>query len=619
MQLRYIDVGALIAAAGGDPWAINKSLQAGRPAQIADLAEAFHAAGVCTTEAQAAFEEARRRFQGAWNHENGDHPINDSAEVQRVTAALGAQSLQLPKIAVDLEGIAAALAEAQRSASGQIATLESQLQKLDDLIGQAVEMEKDAHLSADDRAALNALIDACEHDAIEDTKTALAQLQSIRNGYSDGLNKSLSNLRSEGYDLAALHGVDSDEAPPPSRSQTDQLREIRQITDQAVLDQMAKVRAAQEAIDKAMATVYTRGPGSAEGEAAAQSLPKLKEDLARALDDLGKIPDYTGIDPASVSVTPDGHFIFNRTVNGQQVQVSGQLKNGTGEFFDQATGTYYTFKDGRLAGMRTPDPGRVEATAEPLFTAITLAVGAPELKAGGEAAWQGLKALFARAGGSGLEGLTSENVLARAMTAAEIRAQIAAADPLRPPPGTGGSPVLGTHPGMPPVVEPHPPAGSAAGIPVDHPPAAGVPDSPPPVVPSSGHPVFNLDNPLDYMTPELQALSEQHLTGSGETVLGPFNHPQGGPSYIDLAKQRGASYFDIGDAWNSFAPTQQLAANQHVLDIAIANGDTIKLTIPVDTVLKDTYTYAEITYLRAHGYEVIDGYTLAPPRFGGHP
>src|ERR1700752_1203990 len=112
MQLRYINIPALIAEAGGDPWAINQSLQVGRPAQISDLAEAFHAAGRCTTESDNAFEEARRRFETAWTHENGENPINDSAEVQRVTQALGAQSLQLPKIGVDLENIAAALAEA---------------------------------------------------------------------------------------------------------------------------------------------------------------------------------------------------------------------------------------------------------------------------------------------------------------------------------------------------------------------------------------------------------------------------------------------------------------------------------------------------------------------------
>lgn len=37
MQLRYIGIPLLIAEAGGDPWAIDQSLQAGRPAKISDL------------------------------------------------------------------------------------------------------------------------------------------------------------------------------------------------------------------------------------------------------------------------------------------------------------------------------------------------------------------------------------------------------------------------------------------------------------------------------------------------------------------------------------------------------------------------------------------------------
>jgi hypothetical protein len=140
-----------------------------------------------------------------------------------------------------------------------------------------------------------------------------------------------------------------------------------------------------------------------------------------------------------------------------------------------------------------------------------------------------------------------------------------------------------------------------------------VPDSPPPVLPGPGHPEFNLDNPLDYMTPELRALSEQHLTGSGETVLGPFKPPGGGPSWAQFAHDRGASYFDIGDAWNSFTPTEQLAANQHVLDIAISNRDKITLSVPFDMIDPDSYTAAEIRYLELHGYRQVNDTTWAPP------
>lgn len=62
--------------------------------------------------------------------------------MQRVAKSMGLQAVQLPRIAVDLETIAAALAQAQRSASGQIATLEAKLQRLDDEIGEALELEK---------------------------------------------------------------------------------------------------------------------------------------------------------------------------------------------------------------------------------------------------------------------------------------------------------------------------------------------------------------------------------------------------------------------------------------------------------------------------------------------
>jgi hypothetical protein len=222
MQLRYISIAALIAEAGGDPWAINQSLQAGRPAQISDLAEAFHAAGRCTTESSNAFDEARRRFEASWNRENGENPINDSAEVQRVTKPLGAQSLQLPKIGVDLENIAAALAEAQRTGAVLISTLDGQLQELDNEIGQAVEKEKDIHLSAADRSALDTLISHLEQQAIDDTKSALGQLVSLRDGYSDYLQRATATLRTDGYDPAILQSLDAaPQIPPPRTSAED--------------------------------------------------------------------------------------------------------------------------------------------------------------------------------------------------------------------------------------------------------------------------------------------------------------------------------------------------------------------------------------------------------------
>ena len=222
MQLRYISIPALIGEAGGDPWAINQSLQDGRPAQISDLAEAFHAAGRCTSESSAAFDDASRRFEASWNRENGDHPINDSAEVQRVTKSLGAQSLQLPKIGIDLENVAAALAQAQRTGAVLVSTLDGQLQQLDGEIGQAVELEKQPRLSAAERSAIDAHISGLEQQAIDDTKSALGQLESLRDGYSDYLQRSLATLRADGLDPETIRGLDAPvQIPPPGTSAED--------------------------------------------------------------------------------------------------------------------------------------------------------------------------------------------------------------------------------------------------------------------------------------------------------------------------------------------------------------------------------------------------------------
>jgi hypothetical protein len=213
MQLRNISIPHLIAEAGGDPWAINQTLQVGRPAQISELAEAFRVAAWCTAESHKAFEDARQRFEASWNHENGDNPINDSAEVQRVVRSLGAQSLQLPRIGVDLEYIAANLAEAQQKAREQIARLEGQLQELDDEIGHAMYDAADANLTPYDRAVLNAIVSTLEHDAIGDTKSMLAQVQSVRSRYSDYLQTVSMVLRTDGYDAEAIAAAEAPGTP----------------------------------------------------------------------------------------------------------------------------------------------------------------------------------------------------------------------------------------------------------------------------------------------------------------------------------------------------------------------------------------------------------------------
>lgn len=203
------------------------------------------------------------------------------------------------------------------------------------------------------------------------------------------------------------------------------LANLNRMNEQAVLDAMERVRAAQDALDDAAATAYIYGPGSPQAAAALAHLPRLKKDLAEALDALGKIPDYSKIDPNSVSLSPDGHLLFGYTASGQAVQVLGALKNGTGEIFDQGTQAYYTYKDGKLVATRFLDPGRAIADPERLLTAVTTAVGAGPLFKGGEGAWLGLRTLFGREGADALATVGSENFLPRAMELASARASTA--------------------------------------------------------------------------------------------------------------------------------------------------------------------------------------------------
>lgn len=202
MELRYISIPFLVAESGGDPWSTNAGLQSGRPARISDLARAFRAAGASTKEAAAAFEAARRRFEAAWNHRNGEHPINDSAEVQRVSRSLGLQTEQLPKIAVDLEKIAATLAEAQRISARYITALEHDLQDIDDEICEA--FADGDHCGVDDLRG----------EAVDETKAIMFVLGQIRDRYATVLRAALGALRADGADPIDISGVDELLIPP---------------------------------------------------------------------------------------------------------------------------------------------------------------------------------------------------------------------------------------------------------------------------------------------------------------------------------------------------------------------------------------------------------------------
>ncbi|CAJ1499299.1 hypothetical protein [[Mycobacterium] holstebronense] len=205
--LQHLNVDDLVAQAGGDPWAIDDSLQAGSPTQINFLAQAFHSAAGSATAAEESFRAAQEHFT-QYNRENGEQPINNGAEVQRVKDSLHATNEQLGQIAADLETIAAALAQARATSRGNIKSLNENLGTADYLIGHYLDLENQG-LDRD------ADIENVRHAAKADTETALHNETFFRNDYSKTLKQALTNLRvKDGYDPdVAVRKFDADSEP----------------------------------------------------------------------------------------------------------------------------------------------------------------------------------------------------------------------------------------------------------------------------------------------------------------------------------------------------------------------------------------------------------------------
>nr|WP_197378348.1 hypothetical protein [Mycolicibacterium mengxianglii] len=223
------------------------------------------------SETSEEFSRAKDRFEDSWNRENGDHPINDSAEVKRATVALNLSREQLTRVGVDLQKIAAALAETQRSCAECIATLENNLQAIDDAIDRTVQQ---TGLPVD---GLD--IEPIENMAELDTRDALTAVTNARDSYAGQLTRSMSEIEAEGYDPSAIDTSDGN-------GQTDAA---------AAEMEAAQYGFMQRAADQVM--VDSPGPATPDKDAAADRLrdyatisgadasPAAVELAARRLDD----------------------------------------------------------------------------------------------------------------------------------------------------------------------------------------------------------------------------------------------------------------------------------------------------------------------------------------------
>ncbi len=243
-QLVYLSVPELIGAAGGDPWHIDETIQAGAPGEISELATSFRNAGVCMTETDEEFTAAEKRFDAAWDRDDPAHPINDAEEVRRATEWLRLSKQQMAKVSADLQNIAATLAEAQRSGHVSIGNLDGRLVQLDNTIAAEI-----AQAQAD---GVNLDWSELKAAAIQATKQSLSEMTAVRDAYSAKLDQAQLDMAADGYDTDALAGGQGE----GEASAQDQARGAAE-----------KYDATQRAADEAL--VYSAGPMTPEKQAAA--------------------------------------------------------------------------------------------------------------------------------------------------------------------------------------------------------------------------------------------------------------------------------------------------------------------------------------------------------------
>jgi len=207
IELKHLSIQELVSAAGGDPWKMDSAIQSGAPGEIDELASAFRNASGCITETEHDFTVAKQRFGSAWDRQDGGaHPINDAAEVVRVTESLHLSKLQISKLAVSMESIAAALAQSQRSSATSISLLEGALKSYD--------LQIDARIAQASRAGKNADWDDLKRAAESRTRTAVDEAKAIRTAYTDELSKARNAMVAEGYAADPTKGADGIGAEP---------------------------------------------------------------------------------------------------------------------------------------------------------------------------------------------------------------------------------------------------------------------------------------------------------------------------------------------------------------------------------------------------------------------
>lgn len=230
-QLVHLSVPELIGAAGGDPWRIDDTIQAGAPGEINELAGSFRNAGVCITETDEEFLQAKKRFDESWDRDDPAHPINDAEEVRRATQWLKLSKEQMAKVAADLQNIAATLAETQRSGHVSIGNLNARLVQIDNLIAAELARAQADGVQLDWSALKAAAVDA--------TKGSVGEMTAVRDAYASKLDEAELDMAADGYDMDAIAGGEGEGKPSAedqARGAADRYDETQRAADEALVN-----------------------------------------------------------------------------------------------------------------------------------------------------------------------------------------------------------------------------------------------------------------------------------------------------------------------------------------------------------------------------------------------
>ncbi|MGB8408104.1 MAG: alpha/beta hydrolase [Mycobacterium sp.] len=191
-EFKHFTRAELAGEAGVDPWQIDRSLQAGDPGRIDAIADGIHRAGTVAGEVDSDFGRAREQFRDAWVSDGSRSPIEESVEVRRITASVGAHREQLRAIATAYELIAAALAKAQRDADSEVAALEKQLHAVDE------QMDAADRLMATDPTMAQNVLKVAKGLAVEFVQNAGGEIQGYRTTYTGVLAEASKTLKDNG-------------------------------------------------------------------------------------------------------------------------------------------------------------------------------------------------------------------------------------------------------------------------------------------------------------------------------------------------------------------------------------------------------------------------------------